>query len=259
MQRLAHELAAAGLALAFMTRLPLPGWFAYSEQRQQASVRYYPLAGIVVGLAGGLVFVFASSYFEPLLSALLAVASVIVLTGALHEDGFADLCDALGGAVSRDRALEIMRDSRIGTYGVVGLSLLVAAKVLALAEMPAAWVPWVMVAAHAGSRAAVVAVMSLSRYVRTDGAASSVAPRQPVAGLLLAGGFAALALVAPPLLMPEATPSAAILTALAGLAIGAGVIWQWFQRRLGGYTGDCLGSVQQGSETGLYLAVAALY
>ena len=259
MTRLRHEGAALLLAVQFLTRLRLPAGIEFTPARQAGSVRHYPLVGVFIGALGAGLFVVLSAVFGAPLSVLLTLAGVVCLTGALHEDGLADTFDALGGAVPRERALVIMRDSRIGTYGVVALLLVTSVKLLALLALPPAWIPWLLVAGHATSRTAVVSVMACSRYVREDGAASELAGRQPRSGLAFAGATAMCALAVVPLLMDTPPPAAAILGAMIGLGLGAGLTWRWFQRRLGGYTGDCLGAVQQLSETGLYLGVAALY
>ena len=247
------------LAVQFMTRIPAPTGLPYRPELYHRSVRYYPVAGLFVGAAGAVVFVLGDRLVGGPLAALFAIAAMIWLTGALHEDGLADLFDALGGNAPRARALEIMRDSRIGTYGVLALIVTVGARVLALGELPVAWVPWLLVAGACASRAGIVLVMSRSKYLRAQGAASGVSAPQQWTALLFVGLVAAAALCATPWIFVPSLPPYVLLAALLGWVGGTLLVWQWFQRRLGGYTGDCLGAVQQLSELGMYLAVAAVY
>jgi adenosylcobinamide-GDP ribazoletransferase len=241
------------LALQFLTRLPLPDP-GFSPQRFAASTRWYPAAGAVIGALVGLVWWVASWVFPPVVAVLAATAFGLLLTGCFHEDGFADACDGLGGGATRERALEIMKDSRIGTYGAVGLGMMLAGKVAALAALSAT-VPllWVLVAGHAASRAASVQVIATSRYVRDHGTGKPVADGIGHDGLRFALLCGAAALL--PAVLAAGLP--AVLAGLAGLALGALAMRRVFERRIGGYTGDCLGAVQQCAEVGFYLGLLA--
>jgi adenosylcobinamide-GDP ribazoletransferase len=247
------ELPAFLLALQFLTRLRLPVEVEYAPDAMRDSPRWYPAAGVVVGVICGVIYWGAAGLFTPVLAALLAVAAGVIVTGGLHEDGFADACDGLGGNRPRERVLEIMRDSRIGTYGVLGLGLMMAGKVAALAALPGVAVPFVLIAGHAASRASMLWVMASSDYVRDQGAGSAVAggvdQRTMVTALVVTG----LALV--PLVF--VVPGMALLAGLCGLAAGHFAMRRRFEARLGGYTGDCLGAVQQCSEIGFYLGLLA--
>lgn len=251
--RLADEWAVFLLAVQFLTRLPLPADVGYTPARMAATPRWHPAVGAVVGALAGLVFAIAASVWPPALAALIATAAGLLLTGAFHEDGFADACDGLGGGINRARALEIMRDSRIGTYGAAGLGLMLGGKVLALAALPVAAVPLALVAGHAASRASAGLVIATSRYLRDHGAGKPVATGIGAGGLALALGTGAAAVAA----LALALPQAAVAGGLLGLTLGHGAMRARFERRLGGYTGDCLGAVQQTSELGLYLGVLA--
>ena len=260
MSRTRKELAALGLAVTLLTRLPLRRSDAGSSPPvpPTAAVPWYPLVGVLIGAISGIVFCLAHLVFPITLAVVLATAASLLVTGALHEDGFADACDGLGGGSSRERALEIMRDSRLGTYGAVAVGLMLAAKVLALSAAPVEVIPWLLVAAHAASRASAALALATGNYVRDDGIASSLADAQPARigtgiafAILLGGGAIGLLLL-------EATFTAA-LAGLVGLALGHLIMRRAYERKLGGYTGDCLGAVQQTSELGLYLgAVAAM-
>ena len=242
------------LAVQFLTRVPVSSADLFTETRLAAAVRYYPLVGVLVGAVAGTVFWLVHLVFPITLAVVLATVASLWVTGAFHEDGFADACDGLGGGATRERALEIMRDSRLGTYGVSSLGLMLAAKILALGAAPAVVVPWLLVAAHAASRASAVLAIATSRYVREAGAAKPVADGVTPAGLALALATGAAVVVA---LWHLASP-AAMLAGLTGLVLGHLVMRGLYERKLGGYTGDCLGAVQQTSEVGLYLGAVAV-
>ena len=248
------ELPAFLLALQFLTRVRLPIDVDYSAGAMRDSPRWYAAVGVVVGAVAGVIFWGAAALFSPALAALAAVATGVILTGGLHEDGFADACDGLGGDRPRERVLEIMRDSRIGTYGVLGLGLMLAAKVAALAALPGLAVPFVLIAGHAGSRASMLWVRATADYVRDQGAGSSVAGGVDHRAMVTTAMTVVVALV--PLVF--VLPLSALVVGVAGLVAGHYAMRQRFERRLGGYTGDCLGAVQQCSEIGFYLGVLLL-
>ncbi|MEO6300296.1 MAG: adenosylcobinamide-GDP ribazoletransferase [Paracoccaceae bacterium] len=247
------ELPAFLLALQFLTRLRLPVEVDYAPAAMRDSPRWYPAVGVVVGILTGVLYWASAGLFTPVLAALIAVAAGVILTGALHEDGFADACDGLGGTQPRERVLEIMRDSRIGTYGVLGLGLMIAGKVATLSALPVGAVPFVLIAGHTASRMSMLWVMASSDYVRDQGAGSGVSGGVDQPTMVTALVVTGLALV--PVLF--VVPVMALLMGLAGLAAGHFAMRRRFEARLGGYTGDCLGAVQQCSEIGFYLGVLA--
>ena len=250
---LAREWVSIRLACQMLTRFPVARGVDYAPALDAAAVRYYPGVGVLIGLAGGAVFAAAYGPFGPPLAAVLAIVATVLLTGAMHEDGLADTADGVGGGNSAERALEIMRDSRIGVYGVLALILVVGAKAFALASLP----PWIgfaaLVSAHGLSRWSVVLVIATAPYVRSSGTASPVAGPVSSPTHLVAGGtaIACLALAA-----FAASPQAAA-GVLVGLACAHVAIRAAFQAKLKGYTGDCLGATQQVSELGAYLGLLA--
>lgn len=247
---LADQLRLVLTAIQYFTRLPVPRWTGYSERRLNDAVRYFPLVGILVGLVAGLVFVLALTVFPQPVAVLLAMVAGILLTGCFHEDGLADACDGLGGGWDKRQALAIMKDSRIGSYGVLGLAFALALKFAALSALPAARFLAVAVAAHAFSRFMAVSVMATQRYVRDDDSARA----RPVAQSISSAGLACAALFA---LAPLAwLGSAGIAGAAGALALRLAAA-RYLYHRIGGYTGDCLGAVQQITEIGFYLALLA--
>lgn len=254
-----HELRLFFVALQFLTRIPIPRWVGFQPEWLHASARHFPAVGLVVGGLGALVLWAAAHAWPALLSVLLSMAATVWLTGAFHEDGLADTCDALGGSVSRERALEIMKDSRIGTYGAVALLLVLATKAAALhglatRDLVAALA--VLPLAHAWSRAATVLLLRVLPYAGDAEHAKAKPMAQQVDGLALAiaAMWAALAGGALSLFLPWAALWVAVLAVLL-VVVGMG---RWLMQRLGGYTGDALGATQQLCELAVYMAVLAV-
>jgi adenosylcobinamide-GDP ribazoletransferase len=249
-RRLAEELALLATAAQFLTRIPLPAADHFTEQRLAAAPRYFPLVGALVGALCAGVYIAALAVFPASVAVLLALAAGLLITGAFHEDGLADTFDGLGGG---DRALDVMRDSRIGTYGAVALLSVLALKCAALIALPPLAVFTALVVAHGLSRLSAVLVIVSSRYLRDEGTGKPTARGLDGTGLRLALATGALLLAACALTLG---PGAA-LSCTAGAAASHVLMRRLFERRLGGYTGDTLGAVQQASELGIYLALLA--
>lgn len=237
----------ARAALVFLTRFPAgplaaedfaraPGWFA--------------AVGLIIGGAQAAVWLLASLIWPPIIAALLAVAAGLMMTGALHEDGLADTFDGLGSRRPAARALEIMRDSQIGSFGALALGMVVAARVLALVALGPN-VVWALIAGQSLSRAAMTVILRLGPYLRPAGAGSAMAG--PLGNTWLAWVFAVLLALA---LTAWAT-GWAVLAGLAGLVIGSASMWLWSRRRLGGVTGDILGASQALGDLGFLLGLLA--
>ena len=242
------------MALQFLTRLPNLVDIDHSDAAMKRSVGWYPAVGALVGALVAVVFVAAALVLPQSMAALIAVAAGLLVTGALHEDGFADLCDGLGGARGdRARALDIMRDSRIGAYGALGLGMALALRVTALALMPVAAVPFALIAGGVLSRASMTRAMAAADYVRAQGAGSVVSGEMSDAVLqraLITGAIAAL------LCWPFLGFLAGVLGAI-GLVAAHICLRRIYEPPLGGYTGDCLGAVQLTSEIGLLIGLLA--
>ena len=131
-KRVQSELFTFLLAVQFLTRVPLPTDAAFSPSRQAASVRHYPLVGVSVGGFAALVFFASLQLFPATIAVLLSTAATLLLTGAFHEDGLADTFDGIGGGLTKERSLEIMRDSRIGAYGSLALLIALPLKLVSL-------------------------------------------------------------------------------------------------------------------------------
>lgn len=248
--RMRRELIYFLVAIQVLTRLPVPRMHGFAERWVERGVKYFPLTGAIVGAVCAIVLLGASHLWHGVLPALLAVAAGILITGGLHEDGFADFFDSMGGA-TREARLAIMKDSRIGTYGALALGAGVAVKLFALSELPLWTAAAGLVAAHAGGRLATVAVISLLPYAGGISAAKIKPLGRGVtrADLAIAGIFGLL-----PLLLLRGGYA---LPALAVSACAALAVALCARRLLGGYTGDVLGAVEQIYEITFLLALAA--
>jgi adenosylcobinamide-GDP ribazoletransferase len=238
---------ALAAAVSFMTRIPVGRAVALDGADVARAGLWFPLVGAGIGAAVGGTATALDGPLGPLLAAALALALGAALTGALHLDGLADSADALAGT-TRERALEIMRDHRIGAYGAAALSFDVVSKVAAVAQLTSN--VGAVVAAGALSRAVPVAISALAPYARsTGGTGSSVgtAPRLRAAGSVLLAAVIAVVLLHGDAIAP-------IVAALAGGAVLLG----WMRRRLGGYTGDTLGAAAELTELAALVAAVAV-
>jgi adenosylcobinamide-GDP ribazoletransferase len=241
------------LAFGFLTRVPGPFSLAAASDELGPALRLAPLVGLVVGVCGALVTWIAVGGLglPPLPAALLTVGATIWITGALHEDGLADVADGFGGAFERRRKLAIMRDSRIGAYGVLALILSIGLRGAALAALTGPEVASaVLIAAHSLSRAPLPLVMLVLAPARDDGLAAAAGrpgPADAVTGLGLGLLLAALA-------------AGGVMALSLGLAalVAAAVTGLIALRQIGGYTGDVLGAVQQTAEIAVLLTAVAL-
>jgi adenosylcobinamide-GDP ribazoletransferase len=243
-------------ALRFMTIVPVPSSdAAIAPDWLSRCAKYFPVVGIGVGLASAVVLLLADRIWGPVVASLLAVATSIAVTGALHEDGLADTADGLGGGSSVEKRLAIMKDSRIGTYGTLVLVFSLALRVTALADMPAWTAAAALIAAHAAARVTPIFVMNALPYAG-DAAAMKVSYSDASVSAH-DRRFALLAVLCA--LLPLAFAS--ILSAIAGLLLGAvlaAALALWAHQRINGYTGDVLGAIEQMFEIGFLLGVVAV-
>ncbi len=235
----------------FYTRIPVPKGIDHSGDALNKSTRYFPLIGWVVGGFSALVYWLSCFIFPESISIILSMIASVIITGAFHEDGFADVCDGFGGGYSVEQKLTIMKDSRVGTYGLLGLIFLMMMKYFLLLELSLNLVP-IIISVHALSRLAPVLLIYRLEYVRED-ALSKIKPigkKIKFWELLIATLFSTLPLL--------------LLGYWAFILIVPLLIIQWlsgwfFKRHLGGYTGDCLGAAQQISEVLLYACIFVLW
>lgn len=242
------------VSLVFLTRIPLRLPFDFQMERLKTAAGYFPLVGILTGLTGGLIY--GAGYhlgFGPTLSALLAIAGQVLITGALHEDAIADVADGFGGGKDKEQKLAIMRDSRIGAYGVLALIIVVSLKIFAIARLEdPALVTYALVGAAAAGRAAMSGVMYILPPARDDGLGRDAGePEVTSASLALLFGILICTLL-------FGTETGAFMLGLA--CIGAGILAWIAHRQIAGKTGDVLGAALQIAEIFCLLGlVASIY
>jgi adenosylcobinamide-GDP ribazoletransferase len=252
-----RELRLFLIALQFMTRVPVPRWVGFEAEWLNRSARHFAGVGMLVGGFGAGVLWAASRLWPMPVAVGLSMAATLWLTGAFHEDGFADTCDGLGGAVSRERALEIMKDSRIGAYGAIGVAMMLGLKAATLATLPLATALPALVLGHTASRAAATALMLALPYAGDAAHAKAKPLAQQVGAAEGVGAALWVGLVCGGLWVLDGAAAPALGVGLASAAVAAMVCARWVQRRLGGFTGDALGATQQITELALLLGVSA--
>ena len=263
MQRLQNISKRALAALMFFTRLPL--WRIATVERSyfERIVPLWPLAGWLTGGVMALVLWCSQLLNLPTgVGVALALLSRCLLTGALHEDGFADFCDGFGGGTSRERTLAIMKDSHIGTYGVLGLVLYVLIVWNVMTVLFAACLsPLVLIAVDALAKGLSATIVWFLPYARTEAEAKNrlVYVATPWIERLLSLVLACLPLAMCLWLAPDAAPTLSLwLLALLPPACGCALLFLWMHRRLQGYTGDCCGATFIITETLLYLTLCLI-
>ena len=267
MQALRHYL----LAIQFFSRIPVTGrlaaWVGWSAEMQRASAAHLPGVGWLVGLWATalltlVLWLLPGSPWTPLLAALISTAGTLWLTGGFHEDGLADVADGLGGFVPAERSLEIMKDSRLGSYGVMALVMALLTKVVLLAavvdSMTPSWGPVpvaiLVVSMHVLSRFAPLVLMHTLPHVGLAASSKTlhVAGKQLGWRGLITGAIWTLPMVA---LLWWLGSGWLILKIAIACTLTTWLLQRWLRKRLGGMTGDCLGACQQLNELAVLLAV----
>ena len=250
MQNLAQHI---NLCIQFFTRIPI-----YSKQENKSKQKNnsladaaiaFPVVGFLIGSLIATTWLVANYVLPALPAAGLAITFGLLLTGALHEDGLSDCADGLGGNVSTKRALEIMRDSRIGAYGSAALIITIGLRWTSLANLDL-WSGFIgLIIAHMVGRAAIVIPLTFSKYVRSSGLASSVSTGVNKNNFIIIMTITAL--------MALALGQWQGLVAF-GLAMFAATLTMlWLNKRIGGYTGDGLGAIEQVAEITTLLVFVA--
>ncbi len=243
-----RQLRLLATALMFLTRLPVARLAYPDAQSLGHSARYFPIVGLTVGAIGAGIFALGALYLTPFLAAMLTVLGLVVVTGAFHEDGLADTADGLGGGLTIERKLEIMKDSRIGSYGAIALVISLLLRVGALVPLDAYQAFVALVVAHTLARTSSLWLMLFLPYVRSGSnkpMADAMSWREGAIGT----GFA-LAICAA-LAFSPGTIIAFLAAVFTTLLVG----W-YFKSQLGGITGDTLGAGNQAVEVVVLLVFA---
>lgn len=248
-------------SLMFYTRIPVPADAQHSDYILNKSRIYFPVVGWIIGMISVFTFMLTNHLLSNTIAILLSMVASVLATGAFHEDGFADSCDGLGGGWSTEQVLTIMKDSRVGTYAVVGLILLLGTKFLTLVELSESDLllfSLIYISGHTVSRIFSSLVIEGLNYVQ-DVDKSKIRPiakaKLDSAELCLSIVLAAIPVCVLLFLFPYLFFS--ICTAITGAALATFVFARYVAQRIGGYTGDVLGAIQQIAELFFYLIVLA--
>ncbi|WP_103879534.1 adenosylcobinamide-GDP ribazoletransferase [Vibrio hangzhouensis] len=238
------------LAVSFFSRLPIPKSTPYSAERMNRAGRYFAFVGALLGGLCAMVFTMLEQVLPTTVAVVCTMVFSLLLTGAFHEDGLADMADGIGGGMSAERRLAIMKDSRLGTYGVATLVMALLLKFTVLVELAdVSYLPWVLVLSYVYSRAVAASLISSMPYVSDPEGSKSkpLANKQTRAELV----FLFLCGLAPVLFF-----GFQVTISLVGLALLFRILFsRWLMARLGGFTGDCLGAAQQIVELLVYLVL----
>ena len=249
-------------AVQYFTRIPVPAWVGHTAQQLDQSARYFPLVGMGVGAIAATVLCVSAWVLPLTLAVVLSMLTGILITGAFHEDGLSDFVDGMGGGYTREKILAIMKDSHVGAYGVIAivLALLIKFQILLVLthRHSLVFVAAALISAHGISRLMAVSIMLTQQYVRADDTARAKPVAQDLSrtsfAIAVITGLAALAL-----LLLSGGSIANITIALACSLLLRMYLAKLMQQKLGGYTGDCLGAVQQVTEIGFYLGLLATW
>jgi adenosylcobinamide-GDP ribazoletransferase len=238
------------IAVQFLTRLPVPVALHSSEADIGRASGFFPLVGVIVGGGAALVFLSLQKVLPLSASVLCAIIFAAVLTNAFHEDGLADSFDGFGGGWTKDRVLEIMRDSRIGAYGTLALVFLILGKFTFLSGLPQQQIWRWLIVGHTAARWTILPMCIALPYARAEGQGKLVARQVGILEVVTG----TVTLVAVLLLLPwRAGLVALLVSSLVTLLSGL-----YFRARIQGITGDCLGATNQIAEVSLYLTALIL-
>jgi adenosylcobinamide-GDP ribazoletransferase len=238
------------IAIQFLTRLPVQRSLNSSEADIGKAAAFFPLVGVLVGGGAALVFVVLQRVLPPPAAVFSAIVFAALITNGFHEDGLADSFDGFGGGWTKDRVLEIMRDSRIGTYGTLALIFVILGKFIFLSSLPAGQIWRWLIVAHTASRWTILPLCAWLPYARAEGQGKLVAKQVSILEIIIGTLTLLLVLV---LLPWRAALVALLATSLVTLLSGL-----YFRNRIRGITGDCLGATNQLTEVVLYLTAVIL-
>ncbi len=257
MKVLKNELIYFATALMFFTRIPVPFTIPYSSEIMNKSQKYFAWVGLIVGFINALVLYLSLLLFNLEIGIVLMMISNVLLTGAFHEDGFTDMCDSFGGGYGKEKILTIMKDSRVGAYGTIGIILLFALKfysIQALGMSNPVGVLLIVILGHTVSRFIAGTMIYTHQYVTDiDVSKSKPLANKPLDKMSLLVGFVSV------LIAFALVQDWHLIFAFALAYAGKMYLGWYFKKHIGGYTGDCLGSVQQVCEVLFYLGTIIVW
>jgi adenosylcobinamide-GDP ribazoletransferase len=257
MKAIKNELIYFATALMFFTRIPVPFTIPYSSEIMNKSQKYFAWIGLLVGLMNAGILYLSTQLFNLEIGIVLMMISSVLLTGAFHEDGFTDMCDSFGGGYGKEKILTIMKDSRVGAYGTIGIILLFALKffsIQALGTVDLMKTLGIIILAHTSSRFISGTMIYTHQYVTDiDVSKSKPLANKPLDGIALLVGLISI------LLSFVLIPDWRLILAFALAYLGKICMGWYFKKHIGGYTGDCLGAVQQVTEVLFYLGTMIVW
>lgn len=239
-------------AVMFFTRIPIFITIPYSPEMLNASTRYFTIIGLLIGLIAAGIFILASYILPTPVAIVLSMLCTIYITGAFHEDGFADFCDGFGGGSTPEKILTIMKDSRLGTYGTIGLLSMLTLKYISIFYIPVPYIPILLISAHVGSRTLPVFIIHYMHYVQDSDNSKSkpIGKRSSIAAPIIAISTFCISFAWNP-----------YIGLLCIVCLGCVYILfsRYIRKKIGGYTGDVLGALQQISEVTIYFTAMAFF
>jgi len=267
-KKMKKELHIFFTALMFYTRIPCPATIDHNPDYLNKASRYFPLIGWIVGIVAFGVYSVFNFLVSPEIAVMFSMIASVLVTGAFHEDGFADVCDGFGGGWTKEKILIIMKDSAIGAYGAIGVMLLLFLKFQGLTQLidisdnpksiinnPQFLILLLFVSAHSISRLAAISIVFTHEYSREDASSKSKPIAQSYSWREVVGAFffGLLPLVILSYFQWQ------ILLVLIPVFLTRFFLARYFQKWINGYTGDCLGATQQVCEVVFYISVIALW
>lgn len=237
--------------LSFFTRIPFPRWADFKKEYQHEAIKYFPIAGLIIGGVAALVFYVSNILLPFNLAVILSMVATALLTGALHEDGFMDVCDGFGGGWTKERILEIMKDSLIGAFGVTGIIFLILTKFYCQFSISANQLPWILIAAHATTRMAAATLVNTHQYARVENSKAKDYSQKLSIGNFI---FMVLTGIAPLALLGHTKFFLIIIP----VYLCKFILGRYYNKWINGYTGDCIGATQQVCEIVFYLSYLSL-
>ncbi|RUT80179.1 adenosylcobinamide-GDP ribazoletransferase [Ancylomarina longa] len=233
--------------LSFFTRIPFPKWLKFKKEYQYEAIKYFPLSGFIIGTFAGLIFYLANIFLPFQLSVILSMGLTVLFTGGLHEDGFMDVCDGFGGGWTRERILEIMKDSLIGAFGVTGIVFLILTKYFCQYSISASQLPLILIAAHTSTRMVAATLVNTHQYARVENSKAKNYTQKLSVGNFL---FTIITGIFPILFLGHIK----FLLILIPVYLSKILLGRYFNKWIGGFTGDCIGATQQVCEIVFYLS-----
>jgi adenosylcobinamide-GDP ribazoletransferase len=257
MKTVKNELIYFATALMFFTRIPVPFKVPYSNEIMNKSQKYFSWVGLLVGIINAAIFYLSFKLFNLEIAIVLMMISSVLLTGAFHEDGFTDICDSFGGGYGKEKIMTIMKDSRVGAYGAIGIILLFALKFFSIQELGTLDLMKtlaIIILAHTSSRFISGTMIYTHQYVTDiDVSKSKPMANKPLDAKSLLISFLAV------LMAFSLLPDWRLIPAFILAYIGKIYLGWYFKKHIGGYTGDCLGTVQQVCEILFYLGAIIVW